>query len=69
MNSDKKINILIQKIKKCEKINDDLYNYIYQEFSKWIDRKHVPKFLQVISLYMNINLFYFCISILKIKTS
>ena len=40
MNTDQKINILIQKIKKCEKINDDLYNYIYEEFSKWIDRKN-----------------------------
>ena len=36
MNLDPKVNLLIKKIKKCEKINDDLYNYIYQEYNKWI---------------------------------
>ena len=40
MNRDRKINILIKKIKKCEKINDELYDYIYREFCKWIERRH-----------------------------
>ena len=38
MNQDQKINILI-KIKKCEKINDELYGFIYEEFSKYIERR------------------------------
>lgn len=40
MNQDQKINILIKKIKKCEKINDELYGFIYEEFCKWIERRH-----------------------------
>ena len=39
MNNDKKINILIKKIKKCEIISDDLYEYIYEEFCKWMDNR------------------------------